>query len=188
MPAASRGSSKRSIAAAIEDMQAFLKAAPEKPEKSEAQYILAVCQAADWQAGRGRGDACDRCCKTIRNTPARTRRLYELAWSLDSQDKKPAAAEVFTRLAHDHAESPFAAEASYYVGELAISRSTLRRGGQGVSRRDAKRGQDRAGRESDAQARLGLLSARGVRQRPKDVRLSAQPVPAKPAGRATPVS
>ncbi|HEY2837823.1 MAG TPA: tetratricopeptide repeat protein [Pirellulales bacterium] len=103
--------------AAIEDMQAFLKASPEKPEKSEAQYILAVCQAATGKATEA--EATLRA--LLQEDPeyaGADKALYELAWALDSQDKKPAAAEVFTRLARGHATSPFAAEASYYVGEL----------------------------------------------------------------------
>jgi len=103
--------------AAIDDLQAFLKAKPEKPEKTEAQYILAVCQAA---AGKP-GEAETTLRELMKDDPQYTgadKALYELAWSLDSQDKKPAAAEIFTQLARDHAASPFAAEASYYVGEL----------------------------------------------------------------------
>jgi len=108
---------QKEYAAAIEDMQAFLKASPEKPEKSEAQYILAVCQAAIGKPAEAES--------TLRallqddsTYPGADKAHYELAWALDSQDKKPAAAEVFTRLAREHADSPFAAEASYYVGEL----------------------------------------------------------------------
>lgn len=108
---------QKEYAAAIEDMQAFLKASPEKPEKSEAQYILAVCQAATNKPSEA--EATLRALLQEDSAYAGAdKALYELAWALDGQDKKPAAAEVFTRLARDHADSPFAAEAAYYVGEL----------------------------------------------------------------------
>ncbi len=45
--------------------------------------------------------------------------LYELAWTLEQQDKQRQAAEVFARLAAEHADSPLAAEADFHVGESA---------------------------------------------------------------------
>ncbi|MBI2824507.1 MAG: tetratricopeptide repeat protein [Planctomycetia bacterium] len=104
-------------AAAIEDLQAFLQSSPPRAERSEALYLLGVCQ-----AGEGKpADAEATLRKLLLDEPkyaGADKVLYELSWALDAQNKKAEASESFFRLARERADSPYAAESLYYVGEF----------------------------------------------------------------------
>jgi TolA-binding protein len=107
---------KHDFGPAADDLQAFLQAAGKSPDRSNARYMLAVCQ-----AGLSKpGDAAATLEALLRDDPKYTladKVLSELAWSLRSQGKTAEAAQRFEQLAHDYPASSLAAEALFQLGE-----------------------------------------------------------------------
>ena len=100
-----------------EDLQAFLAGEPNGPEKSDARYLLALCQ-----VGLGRqADAVVTLAGLLRDDSAYAagdKVLYELGWAEKSLGKEKAAADAFRRLAEAHPKSLLAGESALLAGEF----------------------------------------------------------------------
>jgi TolA-binding protein len=128
-----RGTARQQLgkfAPAIEDLEAMLAAdaaaAGVTPaERSDARYVLGLCQ-----AGLKKPAEAARAFQTLlKDDPqyaAADKVLYELAWALKSQDKEKEAADAFTQLTRQHADSPLAAEGQYHLGEFAYKAGDFR--------------------------------------------------------------
>jgi TolA-binding protein len=107
----------KEYAGAIEDAEAYLKAAdPKAVERSDALYVLGLAQ----EGAQKFSEAA----KTFQslldadpNYSTADKALYELAWSRKSSNQEEGAAEAFGKLARDHGDSPLAAESWFNVGE-----------------------------------------------------------------------
>ncbi|MHB1037093.1 MAG: tetratricopeptide repeat protein [Pirellulales bacterium] len=106
----------KDYAGAIADLEAFLATKPAAAEAADARYVLGLCQSASQKPT----DAVETFRALLAADPkyaGADKVCYELAWALKSQGKEDEANQTFNRLANDYAESPFAAESSYHVGE-----------------------------------------------------------------------
>ena len=121
--AAQQGSEEQrsaAMASAVDDLQTFLKLAPQAAEQADALYRLGLAQA----GSRKPDDAVATYRKLLKEFPAyheADKVLYELAWTLNDLGKADEAAETFAQLAEKHAASPLAAEARFNVGEAQYS-------------------------------------------------------------------
>ena len=92
-PAASLGTSGKNFGPAIEDVQALLAADPTPAEKSDARYLLGLCQAGLKQDA----EAAATFQAILSDDPkyaGADKVLYELAWALKQQNKEQEAAEA----------------------------------------------------------------------------------------------
>ncbi len=107
------------FAPALEDVQSLLDAQDAQPtatEKSDARYVLGLCQVGLKQYPEA--TATFRALLTDEAEYGNADKvLYELAWALRAQEKEGEAAEVFTQLVARFPNSPLAAESHYHVGE-----------------------------------------------------------------------
>jgi TolA-binding protein len=101
---------------AVDDLQAFLNSKPSTTDKSDARYLLGLCQ-----AGLNKpADASKTFRALLADDPhyaATDKVLYELAWAQKADSHEADAAESFARLAKTQPDSPLAAESQYHVGE-----------------------------------------------------------------------
>jgi len=112
-PADSR---RQAMAAAIDDLQKFLKLAPRAAERADALYMLGLAQAGSGAAA----DAAGTYRNLLKEFPkyhAADKVLYELAWTLHDLGQANEATETFAELAQQYGNSPLAAEARFAVGE-----------------------------------------------------------------------
>ncbi len=103
---------------ALDDVRALLAADPPLAEKSNARYLLGLCEAGLQKYA----DAAKTFQTLLGDDPKYAggdKVLYELAWALRRQGKEKPAVETFTRLTVEHPDSPLAAEANYHAGEFA---------------------------------------------------------------------
>lgn len=114
-----RGMSRRlegQAAAAVADIQAYLKTNPPLPQQSDARLELGLAQVAaqDYAAAR---KALESILAENPKYASIDRVMYELAWAMKSDDKADDAIAMFGKLAASHPESEHAAEAFHHVGE-----------------------------------------------------------------------
>jgi cellulose synthase operon protein C len=104
---------------AAADLQAFLDAGGiEATEKSDTRYVLGLCLAA--QKKPQEAVAVFRALLSDDPTYASADKVYyELAWALRSAGQEKETVAAFTALLEHCPESPFTAEAQFYVGESA---------------------------------------------------------------------
>ncbi len=106
----------KEFAPAVDDLQAFLKSKPSTTDKSDARYLLGLCQ-----TGLNKpGDAAKTFRELLADDPryaAADKVLYELAWAQKADGHESDAAESFARLAKAQPSSPLVAESLYHVGE-----------------------------------------------------------------------
>jgi TolA-binding protein len=100
---------------AIEDLQAFLSGTVAAAERSDARYVLALCQSGANQAAQAAATL-ETLLKEDPHYAAADKVLYEWAWAEKSLAKEKEAAAVFARLAADYPRSPMAAESLFNVG------------------------------------------------------------------------
>ncbi|MEX0866441.1 MAG: tetratricopeptide repeat protein [Pirellulales bacterium] len=101
---------------AVTDVQEFLKSNPEAKDRAGALYILGVSQVKQ----KKYDEAIANLSKILEEIPEYgnlEKVRYELAWAYKEQGKEDEAAPIFTALATEHPDSPFAAEALYHVGD-----------------------------------------------------------------------
>ncbi len=106
----------RDFAGGAEDAEAFLKADPNSNQKSDVLYVLGLCQ----EGLKKNGDAVKSFETLVAADPKYSgidKVLYELAWSRKADNREDAAADAFGKLAHEHGDSPLAAESWFNVGE-----------------------------------------------------------------------
>lgn len=105
---------------AIDDLQVYLKTKPTGVDRSDALYILGLCQGAlDKNA-----DAAATFTALLESDAkyaGTAKTLYELGWVYKALDKSTESTAAFARLAKEHAKDPLAAEALFHVGEAAYA-------------------------------------------------------------------
>lgn len=101
---------------AVDDIAAFLKSNPELSRKSDALYERGLAEVA-LENYTAAAQTFDTILKENQSYAHADSVLYELGWAWKKGDKSSEATTVFARLAKDYADSPFAAEASFHVGE-----------------------------------------------------------------------
>lgn len=106
----------QTMAAAAEDLQTFLKLAPQAAERADSLYMLGLAQAGSGDAAKA-ADTYRALLKEFPKYHAADKVLYELAWTLHDLGEAEQATEVFADLARQHTSSPLAAEARFSVGE-----------------------------------------------------------------------
>ena len=119
------GSSLASLARRLKISRPCWRPEPAAADKSDARYVLGLCQAGlkKW------AEAAETFRTLLKDDPryaAADKVLYELAWTLKSQDKEKEAVEVFAQLTRAHAQSPLAAEGQYHLGEFAYKANDFR--------------------------------------------------------------
>jgi TolA-binding protein len=103
---------------AIDDLQAYLKTKPTGVDRSDAMYVLGLCQ----EALDKNAEAAATFTALLENDPkyaGKAKTLYELGWIYKALDKPTESTAAFARLAKEHTKDPLAAESLFHVGEAA---------------------------------------------------------------------
>lgn len=103
-------------AAALDDLNAYLKRNPEAAQSADARYesALALVALKKWS------DVISTLEQLIQQQPDYVnidKALYELAWAHRNSDAEEKAIARFAELANKHADSPLAAEANFHLAE-----------------------------------------------------------------------
>ncbi len=138
----------KKYAAAIDDIHALLAADPTRAEKSDALYLLGLCQ-----TGLHRDNDATATYQTILRDDlkyaATDKVLYELAWSLKQQGNEKESVDAFTRLAREQPASPLAAEGQYRAGEFAYRSGDYQRAAEEYRAAVEKAGQSELGERAE---------------------------------------
>lgn len=111
---------------AIDDLNAYLKTGPGGSERSDALYVLGLCQAGEGRATEAAATF-RRLLADDAEYPNADKVLYELGWALKSAGDEGEAAEAFQRLARQHPGSPLTAESLFHVAERAYEKEDFAR-------------------------------------------------------------
>ncbi len=88
-------------------------------EKSDARYVLGLCQVGLKQAGRGGRHLPGRCLQEDPKYAAADKVLYELAWALKSRTRRPRRPRPSPSWPSSAPTAPAPAESQFHVGEAA---------------------------------------------------------------------
>lgn len=106
---------------AIDDLQTYLKTKPNGVDRSDALYVLGLCQ----EALNKNAEAAATFTTLLEvdsKYAGKAKTLYELGWIYKALDKPTESTAAFARLAKEHAKDPLAAEALFHVGEAAYAK------------------------------------------------------------------
>lgn len=103
--------------AAIGDLQSVLAAMPEGGERSDARYMLGLCQSAQGDA-TGASATFGALLADDPNYGAADRATYELAWARRSAGQVAESQQAFATLAERFPQSPLAGEARFQQAEI----------------------------------------------------------------------
>lgn len=116
---------QQAYAGAIEDLHAYLKSNPAADERSDARYLLGLCQAAADQNSA----AIATFQQLVTDDPRYAgldRALNELAWAHKANQQPEQAADIFARLVKERPDSPLANDALYHVAEYRYGRDDFK--------------------------------------------------------------
>lgn len=102
---------------AVTDVEAVLAAGPSAPDRSDAWFLLGLCQMELKQYERAAATL-ESLLKEDPKYPATDQVLYQLAWAWKLLGRDEEARKAFARLVREHPQSPLVSEAQFLVGDL----------------------------------------------------------------------